>query len=189
MKSLVVTKDNVAAFFKGINELVSKHVLVGIPDSTTDRDDEVSGPMTNATLGYIHENGSPARNIPERPFLIPGVEDKQDAIAAKLKQAANATIDGDSEKADQLLEQAGMIGQSGARDRINSGEFAPLAPATIRNRRRSRNTQTMRANEREYLDMVADGVAPEDAQNAAGIQPLINTAQLRNALTYVVRKK
>lgn len=189
MKSIEITKDGVADFFRGINELVTKDVLVGVPDSTTDRDEEIAQPMTNATLAYIHENGSPAANIPARPFLVPGVQDKQDAIAKKLVAAANATIDGDSKKAMQCLNQAGMLGQSGARDRINTGDFEPLAPSTIANRHRSRGTASMRDSEVQYLKMIGEGMSPEAAQEAAGIQPLINTGQLRNSLTYVVRDK
>ncbi|MNT58599.1 hypothetical protein D3C72_1960450 [compost metagenome] len=96
---------------------------------------------------------------------------------------------GDDGKLDAELNAAGLIAQAGARNRITSSNYEPLSPSTIRNRRKSRNTQSMRAEEQKYLDMVANGASPAQAQADAGIQPLINTGQLRNSITYVIRKK
>jgi hypothetical protein len=47
----------------------------------------------------------------------------------------------------------------------------------------------MRASEIRYLDLVANGMSAADAQGATGIRPLINTGQLRNAITYAIREK
>lgn len=187
---VTITKDTVSEVVKGITDLVGKQVLIGIPDSTTSRDEEVGQEITNATLGYIHENGSPAANIPARRHLVPGVEKVEEKAVAKLKQAAQATMRGDAQKADQLLNDAGIIGMGGVKSEINwEGDFEPLKPATIRNRHRSRGTKSMRDNERQYLALVAGGMLPADAQSAAGIRPLVNSAQYRNSITYVVRKK
>jgi len=184
---LVVIKDDVPAVVAAINELIQKEVLIGIPDSTANRDEEEDGAMNNATLGYIHENGSPKANIPARPFLVPGVEKSEEPAVARLKNAAKATLSGDVHKADKYLNDAGIIAMNGARREIQYGDFEPLKPSTIRNRHRQRGTK-MRDNERQYLELVSQGMAPADAQAAAGIRPLINTAQLRNAITYVIRK-
>jgi len=186
---ITVTKDTVSQVVASINDLVRKQVLIGIPDSTTSREQEVAGEMTNATLGYIHEHGSPAANIPARPFLVPGVQKVEDKAVESLKKAAQATLRGDTRKADQHLQTAGIIGMGGAKGEISWGDFEPLKPSTVRDRRKSRGTQSMRDSERIYLSMIERGVSPEEAQSVAGIRPLINTGQLRNALTYVVRKK
>lgn len=188
MSRLSVKTDNVKAVLRSLQDLVGQQVLVGIPESTDSRDND-SGPVNNATLGYIHEFGSPAANIPARPFLIPGVESIEGRAAEQLKKAAQSAVAGDSKKATQYLNAAGSIGQSGARDKINSGPFVPLKPSTIRNRHRGRGTASMRQSEQDYLKMIASGMDPQSAQDAAGIKPLIDTGQLRNSITYVVRKR
>lgn len=188
--TMKVTKDDVGKVLASIQRLVGQEVLVGIPATTTERSEGEPGePINNAQLGYIHEYGSPKANIPARPFLEPGVEDQRESIGNHLQKAASSALKGDDGKLDAELNAAGLIAQAGARNRITSSNYEPLSPSTIRNRRKSRNTQSMRAEEQNYLDMVANGASPAQAQADAGIQPLINTGQLRNSITYVIRKK
>jgi hypothetical protein len=187
-KRVTVTKDSVTGVVRSITELVRKQVLIGIPEKTTDRERE-DVPINNATLGYIHENGSPAANIPARPWLVPGVQAAEEPAVAELKKASQATLRGDSKTAEKHLTAAGLIGELSAKDAIENGNFVPLKPATVRNRHRSRQTQSMRQSELHYLDLVKSGMSPGEAEDAAGIKPLINTAQMRNAVTHVVRKK
>lgn len=186
---VTVTKDSVTQVVRAINELVGKQVLVGIPDSTTNRQQEVDQPITNATLGYIHEHGSPAANIPARPFLVPGVEKAEEPALDQMQKAALATMRGDPRKAEQHMNRAGLIAMSSARREISEGDFEPLSPSTIRNRHRQRQTKSMRESERAYLELVDHGMEPAGAQEATGIRPLLNTGQLRNAITYVLRQK
>lgn len=188
MNRVTIVKDEVDNVFKAIRELVGQQVLVGIPESTTSRDEEGSG-VTNATLGYIHEYGSPSQNIPARPFLIPGVEKSREDVLVPLKKAAESVLSGDSKKTAALLNAAGTIAESSVKLEINTGNFVPLKPATIRARRYGRNTQSMRAAEKNYLALIAGGMSPADVQSAAGIRPLVNTGALRNSITHVVRKK
>jgi len=188
-----IVKDKLTQVVGSINALVKKKVLVGIPESTAERsDDEDEGPMNNATLGYIHENGSPAANIPARPFLIPGVEDVEDKIASRLKKASKAAVDGKSGEVDRQFEAAGMIAEQSVKNKINDGDFAPLKPSTIANRRRSRGTESMRDSEKEYMELIASGaqaagMSLSEIESEAGIQPLVNTGQLRNSITHVIR--
>lgn len=189
-KRVSVVKDSVTRVVRSINELVGKQVLIGIPDSTTDRDDDdEKGPITNAALGYIHENGNPATNLPARPFLVPGVKSVEDVAVAELKKAAQVSLDGDARKADVYLNRAGFIGMNGAKQEISYANFEPLKPASVRSRRYARKTQSLREDEKQYLKLVGQGMSAEGAQNVTGIQPLINTGQLRNAINYVVRNK
>lgn len=184
---MTVTRDNVAKVLAAIQRLAARKVLVGIPASEAERQD--GEPINNAQLGYIHEYGAPASNIPARPFLVPGVAKQQKAITQRLQKAAKAAMDGNGTALEAELGEAGLIGQNGARERINNGPHEPLSPATVRGRSRSRGTRSMRDGEEHYLQLIDSGMAPEQAQQAAGIQPLINTGKLRNALTYVIRKK
>lgn len=182
-----VVRDDVNKVLAAIQKLVGQEVLIGIPASNASRDG--GGPLNNAQIGYIHEYGSPQANIPARPFLEPGVSGAMDKITPRMKAAAKAAMDGDTNRVDQQLHAAGLLGQIGAQKKIDSGEFEPLKPATVRNRRRNRKTKSMRADEKKYLALIAAGETPEAAQEATGIRPLHNTGELRDHLTYVIRKK
>lgn len=187
--SLKVRLDKFKEFVDGINALTQRDVLVGVPDSGATRQDETPGPMNNATLAYIHDNGSPAANIPARPFMRPGIKAAQEKIEARLKNAATAALDGQKQKIDDQLSAAGMVAATSIKKEINDGDFAPLSPSTVAGRARSRGTKSRRKAELEYLEMVRNDVPPELAQGVAGIHPLVNTGQLRNSITYVLRGK
>ncbi|WP_223840741.1 hypothetical protein [Pseudomonas extremaustralis] len=160
--SMKITKDDVSKVLASIQDLANKQVLVGIPASKAEREEGDEEPINNAQLGYIHEYGSPKANIPARPFLNPGIARTQESINNHLKKAAKAAMDGNSEKVDVELNATGLIAQAGARNEINSGTFEALAPATLAARRRRGRT---------------------------GDKPLIDTGQLRNSITYVIREK
>lgn len=160
--SLKINVDDVAKVLASIQGLANKQVLVGIPASKAERKEGDDEPINNAQLGYIHEYGAPASNIPARPFLNPGVARAQESINNHLKKAAKAAMDGNSEKVDVELNATGLIAQAGARNEIASGNLAPLAPATIAARRRNGRTED---------------------------DPLVDTGQLRASITYVIREK
>ncbi|MGY2438562.1 hypothetical protein [Pseudomonas sp. SDO52101_S400] len=157
-----ITTDNVAKVLATIQELAGKQVLVGIPASKATREEGDAEPINNAQLGHIHEYGAPASNIPARPFLIPGVARAQESINGHLQKAAKAAMDGNEEKVDVELNATGLVAQAGARYEINNGDLAPLSDRTLAARRKRGRT---------------------------GIKPLIDTGQLRNAITYVIREK
>ena len=67
---LTITQDNLANIQKALHDLSRTTVHVGIPEEKSKR--KSPDKMTNAALGYIHEYGSPANNIPARPWLKTG---------------------------------------------------------------------------------------------------------------------
>lgn len=187
MKSgATMTADNMKAIIDAINKLKGKDVLVGIPDSAPERTDT---PITNAQIGYVMETGSPAHNVPARPFLVPGVQDVQSECADRLGKAADAALSGNLSGAERQMSSAGMVASQSAKRKIGSNIPPALSPETIRNRNKSRQTKSMRSDEKAYLADVASGTDPAQAQNSAGIVALVNTGSLRNAITYVVREK
>lgn len=175
-----IKRDGLRDVLKGINDLTKQRVLVGIPGETAERDQDEYGPMNNATLGYIHDNGSPAANIPARPFLKEGIEEGEEAIAAQLKKAAQAALDGDDGRMEKRLHAAGLEAQAAVKEKLNSGPFEPLADSTLRAR-----AGRGRKGAAEELASRAAGNAP----NADNARPLVDTGQLRNSITYVIRKK
>jgi len=161
----VVVKDRVDDIVNSVRSLTQKEILVGIPMATANREPEPGEkepPPDNATLGYIHEFGSPAENIPDRPFLIPGVRDAVDQIVNRLSRAAVAAVDTKQEVVDAQLNAAGLIAQNSVRAKITGGPFTPLSPKTIQKRRSRKPPRT-------------------------GIKPLLDTGQLRRSVTYVIR--
>lgn len=169
-----------------VAKLTCQEVLVGVPQDEATRE---TGEMNNATIAYIQDNGSPAQNIPARPFMVPGIQSAKAAIAGKFKLAAQRTLTGNAENIDRDFYKVGQIAQSAIRQVIQQGIAPPLKPGTIRNRWRSRKTATRRKGEEEYLEKVKGGMPHEEAQASVGITPLVNTGQLRNSINYVVRKK
>lgn len=153
-----ITKDNTKNLLANIQALASKRVYVGIPGEKSNR----SGPINNAQIGYIAENGSPVNNIPARPHLVPGVRDALPAIEKALKVSAKAAMKLPG-AADARLERAGMTAMMSVRKKIVSQEgFPALKEGTLKARAR---------------------------KGFKGTKALIETGQYLNAINYVVRDK
>jgi len=99
-------------------------------------------------------------HIPPRAFLEEGIRDNQDEINKFLGKAAQAALNGDQSAVINNLHAAGLSGQNGARNKILTGPFIPLAKSTIRNRL---------------------------ARGRTGTKPLNDSGGLRNSITYVIR--
>lgn len=156
-----VTKDNTKKVSDAIRSLTKKHTLVGIPMEKDARSGE--GPMNNATIGYIQENGSEAARIPPRPHLVPGVAEVADRCANLMGEGAAETLGGNAGAFEKSLNKAGLVAVASVKNKIRQGEgFAPLSEWTIQNR--------------------------VDA-GFKGTKPLIWTGQYLNSITYVVRDK
>ena len=162
--TVTVTRDSVKQTLEAIRSLTLNRVLVGIPSSTATRepDPEDPQPIDNATIGYLMENGSPANNIPERPFLVPGVAAVDDEIADRYRAGADAVMTGRASSLDATHTTVGIIAENSVKRKITMGPFAPLAPATLAERKR---------------------------RGREGERPLIDTGQLRRAVTHVVRPR
>jgi hypothetical protein len=160
--SIKLTADRVAALNTALAKLAANHVLVGIPAEKTARASKANEPqgMTNAALGYIHDNGSPAANIPARPWLRPGIRDVKPEIIARYRAGARAILDGRIADADQVHTSVGLIAEKGVKAKITDGDFAPLAPRTV---------------------------AARKARGRSSTKPLVDTGQLRAAVTHVIR--
>jgi hypothetical protein len=155
-------KSHTAQFRKALEGLLKREVLVGIPAANAARDPEPGETTvaTNALLGYVHEYGSPAKNIPARPFLHPGIANARTDIEIHMKKAGQLALAGKQDQIDQELEKVGLIAQVSVQKKITDGPFEPLKPATL---------------------------AARSARGRTGTAPLLDTGQLRRAITYIVR--
>lgn len=178
--------DKVAAVMTAISALAETRVMAGIPASKAERDDDT--PINNAQLMYIHENGAPEINLPARPVVHPAIESIHDEIANGLGVAGEKALSGNVTGTLQAYNAVGIMAQNAMRKKITDGPFVPLSPATIKGRMYRNGGRKRRKGEQDYLDQIEAGVDPAEAQSAAGIKPLIDTGQLRRALTYVIKK-
>ena len=137
--SVNVAADLTLEFLRALKDMQAKEVVAGFPEGEGEERKDSDGnpsPINNATLGYIHNTGSPEANIPARPFMVEGIEGVQDEIVGRLKDVARAAVDGNSRGVDMGLHAVGLTAQAGIRDKINEGPFEPLAEGTLKARER-----------------------------------------------------
>jgi len=152
--------NNLPDLMAAIRALNMNEVLVGVPEKNDTRD-EADGP-NNAEIAYIQNTGSPVHNIPARSFLAEGVENVQDRITKRLWQTAQKALEGDVVSVEKGLIGVGQIAVDGVKDKILTGPFQGLAPRTLAARRKRGVTRT---------------------------EPLRDTGQMINAMTFVLRKR
>ena len=116
------------------------------------------GEMTNAALMYLHTHGSALQHIPPRPVIEPAVQDAQNRapVTQELGAAAQAILDEKPTEAKQHLQKAGQLGANAAQ---------------------------------RWFTNPANGWppnAPATVARKGSARPLIDTGQLRRAITYVV---
>lgn len=179
--------SNVDAMRRAVEVLTRVDVLVGVPATNGPR--TTTGRINNAALLYIHDHGAPEVGIPARPTMPPGIRDAQAATIARFREAGKAAIQGRGNAVMAQLHAVGLENAAAIKKRIDSNTAPPLSPRTVAQRYRQRSTATRRSSEDRYLDMVRNGVSPGDAQRAAGIVSLVNTGQMRNSVTHVLRPK
>jgi hypothetical protein len=116
-------------------------------------------PINNASLLFIQTNGSQLKNIPPRPVLEPSIEANKGIITPHLGAAAKAVMDQRPDAAERELERAGMIASNCAKRWFTD----------------PRNNWPPNA--------------PSTVEEKGSDRPLIDTGQLRRAITYVVREE
>lgn len=159
-----VTLDRSKEIKKALDRLSLSNVLVGFPtESGSHADNSKKGAVTNAYLGYIHDKGAPGANIPARPFLEPGILDAQKDILADMEEGALKTLDGDTKAAETALEKAGMHAELSVKEQFTDNNWPRLKHDRYRKGKK--------------------------AQKKEDATPLVDTGQLRRAVTHVVRKK
>lgn len=162
-----MTKDNLGKMMAGIDALVRQDVLIGIPGEKTERNS--GDPLTNASLGYIHENGAPEANIPARPFLAPGIKEALPRTTKYFQQAAQYAGAGNMTGMMRAFNAIGQVAADSARNVIRRGISPPLKQGTVDARKRRHKSRK--------------------AESSGDVTPLIDTGQLYRAITYVVREK
>ena len=154
---------------QNLRELKNYYFEIGVPEVT--RKNEGSSGVTNAQLMFIHENGSPLRNIPSRPVLQMTIEYAKANILPKLiDNCINAILNGKSmNDVELILNKAAIKIQKYARQLIysNDGRLAANAISTQR----------------------AKGMKVDKTGNTLINHPLFDTGQLARSIICRVSKK
>jgi len=165
--TLTVTSDFTKTFNETIARFKKDAVLVGIPQEDDGRENKEKGKsetIGNAAILAINHFGSEAAHIPPRPVLTTGIRNAQKAIAEEFKKAAIGALSKGSSALETYYERAGTIASNSCKKVINDQEgLKAPSKATLESRK--------------YLT----------ATGFKGKKALLVTAQLRNAITYVVQ--
>ncbi len=184
-----ITINRLPEIVRAVRTLAEERVYVGIPGDTPPRRSgehpSAWNPITNVDLGFIHEFGAPGANIPARPHLIPATKGIQAGVVSLLHEAGRKTLMGDATAARKGLVAVGTLGRDAVKEKIKTGPFKELKPATIKARLRRRRKWSLRKRKAMYLAYQMESDPMGD--NSYG-KPLIDTAQYLNAFTYVIRK-
>ena len=122
-------KINNAELLYILSHGVRKGSMIAEMDADMDR-----GRTYNAAYElYIREHGSPLWAIPPRPVLEPGVKSRQKEISLELAEASRAAIRGDNNAVDLHLDNAGQLGEDGAKAWFEDprNNWPPNSPKTI----------------------------------------------------------
>ena len=178
--SVKKTLDRTSDLKKALKALAKSQVLVGIPASSSDNARE-DGPITNSELGFIHEFGAPEANIPARPFLVPGVKaswEKANKLLASGAQKVLQLNPNPAATVTRTLEEAGLLAQGEVVQQINEGIEPPLADSTLKARARRGDKGAIKELENRKND---------EAPSTSDVKPLIDSGQLKQSITYVVK--
>lgn len=165
--------------YRNLERAVRTEVLVGIPRATAMREgDEIS----NAEIAYINEHGDPARRIPPRPFMEPGLQRCRDKVRDVMAAGVQRLARFGSLRASARL--VGIICQASIRGVFTDNDWKPLSPRTIMAR-----AQRTVSKHKGFADKTARAQQSElqrELARRAGDRPLIDTGALRQSITYVV---
>jgi hypothetical protein len=119
------------------------------------------GKINNAELLYILSRGSVLQKIPARPVLEPAIQapDNKRNVSAELKLAAQGVLEGRPEDASLHLDLAGQVGENAAKRWFTDPRNA------------------------------WQGNAPSTIKQKGSDRPLIDTGEMRRAITHVVEEK
>lgn len=164
---------------RNIERAVHTEVLVGIPRSTAMRPgDEIS----NAEIAYINEHGDPARRIPPRPFMEPGLQRCRDKVREAMAQGVQQLGTGGTLR--PAAERVGLICQASIRNVFTDNNWKPLSPRTIM--ARAQRTVSKHKGFADKSARAQQGMLQRELARRANDRPLIDTGALRQSITYVV---
>lgn len=184
-----------------LKEIATNRIAVGIPAENANREHtEGKSSLNNATIAAIVNNGSPAQNIPPRPFMERGIKAASDLNKEYVADMLTAALLGDEAEVMRCREMIGQNTVNAIKLEMRDGSFTPLALSTIRARlRRTRNEETNAPlNKAERKAILAQEKKQRAEGNFNGVKnskgdqlyrPLYDTGELAGKITYVTIDK
>ena len=174
----IKSEKELANLLKSLSKL---EVLVGVPQETTDRKGE--GGVTNAQLIMLHTKGSPLQNLPPRPIIEPALEQSEtkQMITDGLKDILQALLNRDPSSAKKNMKILGQHSVNAVQNWFDDprNSWTPDTEKTI-----------IAKMKKKYKGKKKRKEATESA--LAGVQginvTLVDTNQMRKAITYVIRE-
>lgn len=160
-----------------MDEIREHDALIGIPEegNNSHKAQEGDTPISNAELLFIHSNGSPINNIPARDVLDPSLLHNKAEIGDQMKNVLDKALEGNVDGAIRELKAAGMLGANKAKawftDPANGwdgNEDITVEGGWMKNKKSGK---------------------PFYVKGKKSSQPLIDTGELRKAITSTIRKK
>lgn len=172
-------------FLKQLEKLKQTNIYVGIPEEKAGRRNK-KNEMNNATLMAIHTNGSPLRGLPERPIIEAAIEETSNAqkISNGLKDIGEAIVDEDIVKAKRLMKRLGQEASNMARAWFTDprNNWPRVKEETAMRQIKKATKKTVTKQERQEM-------VEEYMMGVSGIKTtLIDTGQMRKAITYVIEE-
>lgn len=182
---VAIKKADLGKIVDALLVLQNIDILVGFPEDTTARDENPDDKpedrgITNAALGYIHDKGAPEAGIPQREFMAPAIAEAEPVLEKALTGMLKATLRGNTLVLEQASHALGLKAKLAIQKKINEGIPPPLADRTVRER-----MERGRKGAIKEMDRRRDGLAP----GLYYAKPLVDTAQMRNAVNYVIRPR
>lgn len=162
--------------------LVEYEILVGIPEEETVREnlDGAEGPITNAMIAFIQDQGAPEKNIPQREFMRPGIENAMEPIINQLSRGVNAALRDSLDGVLRSLNGAGIAAERGIKNKIKEGIPPPLSDRTLKAR-------AARGRTGAVLELEARGRG--EAPDIEFATPLMDTGEMLQSVKYVLRDR
>jgi hypothetical protein len=190
--AVAIVKDNLGQVISNIGKLTTRQVLIGVPAENAEREDATGkySAFNNAAIGYVSEFGSPARNIPARPHLVPGIKAVAGQLANILKAAATAALDGKPDEIDTAFKKAGILAVGSVQKIILAGIPPGLATATLKARARRAGKGTgVSLSKGAKAELLFRADHPDAGASITSTTPLVDTSAYIHSITYVLRDK
>lgn len=169
-------------FYDQLKKLKKISILVGIPEERGKR--RKRREMNNATLLFIHTKGSPLNGLPPRPLIEPALTapDNAQKIDEDFKKVVLAALENNFDQAKRFMGIAGQDAVNMIRNWFDDPRngWEPDKPETIKAKLRKTKKKLP-----ERQQLFESYVAGDQEINTT----LVDTGQLRKAITYIFREE
>jgi hypothetical protein len=180
-RTLRVDLPHLAALLKRVAEVDSGSPRITVGVHASEGVSATGVPI--AMIASVHEFGSPARNVPARPYLRPTFEAHRGRYAMMIRGALIKSIIKGADLR-PLLALVGEKSQSDVLRKLRSNIAPKLSPRTIQRRRAKLKGNKGRARNNRFSGAKQKAAGGIDNQ---GFTALIDTGQnLKNRIRYVV---